>query len=113
MELAKTDSEHRCQVYCEVICAKCMKKKASVVDDGSNPVLLCKYCLQDYWNGPFEQDGCSSYSTPLTSPAMSMTSYESCLSSLGNIISLLSFYSFSIQVIESTSWLSLRLNSCV
>lgn len=83
MELTKTDSEHCCQMCCEAVCAKCVEKDASVTEDGNNSVLLCKHCLQDYWIGSLEEDGWSSYLTPLTSPAMSVTSYESCLSSLG------------------------------
>ncbi|XP_058087843.1 1-phosphatidylinositol-3-phosphate 5-kinase FAB1B-like isoform X2 [Magnolia sinica] len=56
-------------------------------------VSLCNICLQKYELEPSKEDSSSAYATPLTSPAPSLSCYESCISSLGDFLSDLNFQS--------------------
>lgn len=83
-EKTHLDSGHHCKICHHPICQECEKKESSALD-GECPVGFRKSCLLErYGKESLRMDGLSPYATPLVSPSLSLSSYGSCVSSLGD-----------------------------
>ncbi|KAG1328066.1 1-phosphatidylinositol-3-phosphate 5-kinase FAB1A [Cocos nucifera] len=63
---------------------ECEKRDCSSALDDEYPLGHCKSCLEKYGKESLRMDGLSPYITPLVSPALSLSSYGSCVSSHGD-----------------------------
>nr|XP_010910903.1 1-phosphatidylinositol-3-phosphate 5-kinase FAB1A [Elaeis guineensis] len=83
-EKTPLDSGYYCKICHHPICQECEKRDSSSALDDEYPVGHCKSCLEKYGKESLRMDGLSPYFTPLISPAPSLSSYGSCVSSLGD-----------------------------
>ncbi|XP_077248748.1 FORMS APLOID AND BINUCLEATE CELLS 1A isoform X2 [Tasmannia lanceolata] len=83
-ELSKLGDGVQCSICSKSFCRECEKSTSSGLD-GEVPVWYCRYCSQKHGQESSTRDDLGPYSTPSISPAISLTSYESCVSSCGEV----------------------------
>lgn len=83
-EKTPLDSGYHCKICHHPICQECERRDNCSALDDEYPVRHCKSCLEKYGKESLRMDGLSPYITPLVSPALSLSSYGSCISSFGN-----------------------------
>ncbi|XP_008783363.1 1-phosphatidylinositol-3-phosphate 5-kinase FAB1A isoform X2 [Phoenix dactylifera] len=85
-EKTPLDSGYRCKICHHSICQECKKRDSSSALDDEYLVGHCKptESLEKYGKGSLRMDGLSPCTSPLVSPALSLSSYGSCVSSLGD-----------------------------
>ncbi|XP_068662384.1 putative 1-phosphatidylinositol-3-phosphate 5-kinase FAB1D [Aristolochia californica] len=86
-QLSQVGKKFRCQTCAHHICGECERKENSNSSrlDGGEPGGCCKFSMEKYKQEPSKLDGLNPCGTPMISPAISLTSFDSCASSYGDI----------------------------
>ncbi|KAG9444094.1 hypothetical protein H6P81_015434 [Aristolochia fimbriata] len=85
-QLSRLEKGLRCRTCAQHICGECERTLNSNISrlDGGEPIGCCKISMENHKQEPGMLDGSNPYGTPMISPAISLTSFDSCASSYGD-----------------------------